>query len=89
MNGQIIFSRPSTSCTKGCVGHQIKYQNCIPESMTSFNTIACAEDRTVIVHLFNWKWTDIALECERFLGPKGFCGVQVNFSAINVRLDCT
>lgn len=31
----------------------------------------------VIVHLFEWKWIDIALECERFLGPKGFGGVQV------------
>lgn len=30
-----------------------------------------------IVHLFEWKWKDIALECERFLGPKGFGGVQV------------
>lgn len=36
-----------------------------------------APGRTVIVHLFEWKWTDIALECERFLGPKGFGGVQV------------
>ena len=33
--------------------------------------------RQVIVHLFEWKWTDIAAECERYLGPKGFCGVQV------------
>lgn len=36
-----------------------------------------ASGRTVIVHLFEWKWTDIALECERFLGPKGYGGVQV------------
>ncbi|KAH9509932.1 hypothetical protein Btru_044652, partial [Bulinus truncatus] len=35
-------------------------------------------NKQVIVHLFNWKWTDIALECERFLGPKGFCGVQIS-----------
>lgn len=34
--------------------------------------------RTTIVHLFEWKWDDIALECERFLGPKGFAGVQVS-----------
>lgn len=33
--------------------------------------------RSVIVHLFEWKWKDIALECERFLGPKGYAGVQV------------
>ena len=35
--------------------------------------------KQVIVHLFEWKWTDIALECERFLSKKGFCGVQVLF----------
>lgn len=33
--------------------------------------------RSVIVHLFEWKWNDIALECERFLAPNGFAGVQV------------
>lgn len=35
-----------------------------------------------IVHLFEWKWKDIALECERFLGPKGFGGVQVRILMI-------
>ena len=34
--------------------------------------------RTVFVHLFEWKWTDIAQECEQYLGPKGFAGVQVS-----------
>uniref|UniRef100_A0A8D0YGF8 alpha-amylase n=1 Tax=Sus scrofa TaxID=9823 RepID=A0A8D0YGF8_PIG len=34
--------------------------------------------RTSIVHLFEWRWVDIALECERYLGPKGFGGVQVS-----------
>ncbi|CAL1534471.1 unnamed protein product [Lymnaea stagnalis] len=34
--------------------------------------------KQVIVHLFEWKWTDIAKECERYLGPKGFCGVQIS-----------
>ena len=36
--------------------------------------------KQVIVRLFEWKWTDIAEECERILGPKGFCGVQVRLS---------
>ncbi|XP_011700976.1 PREDICTED: alpha-amylase 2 [Wasmannia auropunctata] len=31
-----------------------------------------------MVHLFEWKWRDIADECERFLGPIGFGGVQVS-----------
>jgi alpha-amylase len=35
-------------------------------------------DRTGIVHLFEWKFLDIAEECEAFLAPKGYGGVQVN-----------
>ncbi|XP_061879415.1 pancreatic alpha-amylase [Entelurus aequoreus] len=34
--------------------------------------------RTAIVHLFEWRWADIAAECERFLGPNGFGGVQIS-----------
>ncbi|TSK13584.1 Pancreatic alpha-amylase [Bagarius yarrelli] len=34
--------------------------------------------RTSIVHLFEWRWTDIADECERYLAPNGYGGVQVN-----------
>jgi alpha-amylase len=30
------------------------------------------------VHLFEWKWTDIATECETVLGPAGFRAVQVS-----------
>jgi hypothetical protein len=33
--------------------------------------------RSAIVHLFEWKFNDIADECERFLAPKGFGAVQV------------
>ena len=32
----------------------------------------------VFVHLFEWKWTDIATECENVLGPAGFNAVQVS-----------
>jgi alpha-amylase len=32
----------------------------------------------VSVHLFDWKWTDIATECEQTLGPAGFKAVQVS-----------
>lgn len=32
----------------------------------------------VFVHLFEWKWTDIAAECETVLGPRGFKAVQVS-----------
>lgn len=36
-----------------------------------------APGRQTIVHLFEWKWETIAEECERFLGPHGYGGVQV------------
>lgn len=34
--------------------------------------------RSVIVHLQEWKYTDIAKECETFLGPHGFGAVQLS-----------
>jgi hypothetical protein len=34
--------------------------------------------RSAIVQLFEWKFNDIAEECERFLDPRGFAGVQVS-----------
>ena len=34
--------------------------------------------RTAFVQLFEWKWTDIARECESYLGPKGFAAVQIS-----------
>lgn len=35
-------------------------------------------DRGGIVHLFEWKWKDVALECERFLSVSKFGGVLVS-----------
>lgn len=32
----------------------------------------------VFVHLFEWRWQDIARECESWLGPKGFKAVQIS-----------
>lgn len=41
-------------------------------------------NRSVMVHLFEWKWNDIADECERFLAPAGYGGVQVSPVTENV-----
>lgn len=35
-------------------------------------------NRTAIVHLFEWKFSDIADECERFLAPHGYGAIQVS-----------
>ncbi len=34
--------------------------------------------RTAFVHLFEWQWADVASECENYLGPLGYAGVQVS-----------
>lgn len=43
--------------------------------------------RSGIVHLFEWKFADIAVECESYLGPNGFAGVQVSPIHENVVLQ--
>lgn len=45
------------------------------------------EHRSVIAQMFEWRFEDIAFECEQHLGPKGYAAVQVWFvrSAISCR----
>ena len=49
----------------------------IAQSKSNYHNSNCAGNRVVIVHLFEWKWIDVARECELYLGPRGYCGVQV------------
>ncbi len=39
---------------------------------------AQADERSVFVQLFEWRWADVAQECEQVLGPAGFSAVQVS-----------
>jgi len=32
----------------------------------------------VFVHMFEWRWADIAKECEAVLGPRGYKGIQIS-----------
>ena len=53
---------------------------CLLFSMANINAQKnpnAVDGRSAIVHLFEWKFNDIADECERFLAPKGYAGVQV------------
>ena len=43
-----------------------------------FGKYYCRPRRDVVVHLFEWKWTDIQKECE-WLAENNFCAVQVSF----------
>jgi len=44
--------------------------------------------RNSMVHLFEWRWDDIAQECERFLGPMGYGGVQVSIDTKVNSISC-
>jgi alpha-amylase len=47
----------------------------VPPTYTPTGKAAAGE---TFVHLFEWRWADIARECEVWLGPKGFKGVQIS-----------
>jgi len=47
-------------------------------SASSNNAVNPQGSSMAFVHLFEWKWDDIAKECEEFLGPKGYTAVQVS-----------
>ena len=44
----------------------------------SLSDISTEPGRTAFVHLFEWNWPSVALECEQFLGPAGYAAVQVS-----------
>lgn len=53
-----------------------------PVSTTSMNAPGA-----VMVHLFEWRWDDIARECEQVLGPSGVTAVQISPPNEHIALD--
>lgn len=49
-----------------------------PTLAASYRPSGRAAAGDVFVHLFEWKWPDVATECETVLGPAGFAAVQVS-----------
>jgi alpha-amylase len=50
-------------------------------------TLAVASPpHTVFVHLFEWRWDDVAQECESYLNPQGYSAVQISPAAEHVVL---
>jgi len=43
-----------------------------------YGTYYCRPGRDVLVHLFEWKWTDVEKEC-LWLAQHDFCAVQVGY----------
>ena len=49
-----------------------------PELPRDYVPSGRAASGDTFVHLFEWRWTDVAQECESWLGPRGFAAVQVS-----------
>ena len=64
------------AATAGCANADQNTDQGSPEIPGQF--FAQELSRTAFVQLFEWKWTDVARECESYLGPKGFAAVQVS-----------
>lgn len=50
----------------------------LPPLDPSYRSSGKANAGEVFVHLFEWRWADIARECEQFLGPVGYAAVQIS-----------
>lgn len=49
----------------------------VTHNVVSFFLVQKGEPKGPIVQLFEWRFDDIAEECEKFLGPNGYSSVQV------------
>jgi alpha-amylase len=50
----------------------------LPPLDQTYRASGRADAGDVFVQLFEWRWADIARECEDFLGPKGYAAVQIS-----------
>ncbi len=50
----------------------------LPPLDPSYRASGKASAGDVFVHLFEWRWADIARECETFLGPVGYAAAQIS-----------
>ena len=53
-------------------------QSLLPPLDPTYRSTGLAAQGATIVHLFEWRWSDIAQECETTLGPAGFTAVQIS-----------
>ncbi|EEZ98454.1 alpha-amylase [Tribolium castaneum] len=59
----------------------------LPLIASSYKSPHFSPNRSTIVHLFEWKWSSIASECENFLQHKAYAGVQVSPPNENLIID--
>jgi alpha-amylase len=75
-------SSPSLSPASGSASPASPYGSAgVPTAKLSYPR------RTAFVQLFEWKWTDVAAECEQWLGPHGFAAVQISPPQEHAEID--
>jgi hypothetical protein len=78
MDGAVIYISDSEFATSLCRMQVLVCALAILSAVGAYNELHYLPGHDGMVHLFEWKWPDIAAECENFLGPMGFGGVQVS-----------
>jgi alpha-amylase len=77
----VLFAVALLACA-GCGGNTATQPYVAPPPRPSlaqaYRPSGHAAAGDVFVHLFEWRWTDIAPECETVLGPAGYRAVQVS-----------
>lgn len=74
-NGGMPSSAGGAGGSSGAVGNAGSFSNAGHSNLPVLPNDTASG---AFVHLFEWRWADIAQECENFLGPKGFTAVQVS-----------
>jgi alpha-amylase len=62
----------------GCSGTSASAAEAKLAERTNLARVRTVPANSSYVHLFEWTWKDIALECEKVLGPAGVDGVQIS-----------
>jgi len=63
------------ACGSGGGSASIGPSPSLPQTYRPTGKAAAGE---TFVHLFEWRWLDVARECEVFLGPAGYAAVQIS-----------
>ena len=80
LSSNISLHHPHLDCLIASVYTNQSLYFCpyFPGAVSQYTESHCRDQKQAIVHLFEWSHDAVADECEKVLGPKGFCGVQVS-----------
>lgn len=75
---KIVLGAASLSGLVGLLLNPLALLPLLSSGPSIAQTAAEPPESTTLVHLFEWTWSDIATECETYLGPNGYHAVQIS-----------